>query len=172
MHLRVAGFTIQVTSAGQDLNVAPGGAWSRFIVDARPPDVRIEVVTRNLGESGDDGARECLFDSGGPWRLYRHDDGFLFRFFSGASSSPYKTALFNHDFSRGQVCLHRPFFADAPAVDPWNTRSTSCSSSASSVRDAASRSTDAASSRAPGILVRRPIGRWKIDDGAAVAGRA
>ncbi len=118
MHLRVAGFTIQVACAGQDLNVAPGSAWSRFIVDALPPDVRIEVVARNLGESGDEGARECLFDSGGPWRLYRHDDGFLFRFFSRASSSPYKIALFNHDFSRGHVCLHRPFFADAPAVDP------------------------------------------------------
>jgi hypothetical protein len=120
VHLSVAGFTIQVTCTAQDQNVAPGSAWSRFIVGARPPDVQIEVIARTLG---DDGARECLFDSGGPWRLYRHDDGFLFRFFVRAPSStiepsPYKTALFNHDFSRGQVCLHRPFFADASAVDP------------------------------------------------------
>jgi hypothetical protein len=120
VHLRVAGFTIQVTCTGQDLNVAPGRTSSRFLVDAAPPDVQIEVIARNLG---DDGARECLFDSGGPWRLYRHDDGFLFRFFfrsfsSPLESSPYKTALFNHDFSSGQVCLHRPFFADAPTVDP------------------------------------------------------
>jgi hypothetical protein len=96
--------------------VAPGSAWSRFIVDARPPDVHIEVSARALGE---DGAGECLFDSGGPWRLYRHHDGFLFRFHSATlPSSPYKTALFVPDFSRGHVCLHRPFFADAPSVDP------------------------------------------------------
>lgn len=96
--------------------MAPGSAWSRFIVDAGPPDVQIEVSARTLG---DDGAGEGLFDSGGPWRLYRHHDGFLFRFHSATlESSPYKTALFNHDFSRGHVTLHRPFFADASSVDP------------------------------------------------------
>jgi hypothetical protein len=116
VYLRVAGFTIQVTSTAQDLNVAPGTAWSRFVVDAATPDVRIEVIVGNLG---DDGAGACLFDSGGPWRLYRHRDGFLFRFFSSTlASSPYKTALFTHDFSRGEVRLHRPFFADATIVDP------------------------------------------------------
>ena len=116
VHLRVAGLTIQVSHSAPDLNVAPGTAWSRFVVEAAPPDVAIEVSAHTLGE---DGAGACLFDSGGPWRLYRHGDGFLFRFHSATlESSPYKTALFNHDFSRGHVWLHRPFFAGAPLVDP------------------------------------------------------
>jgi hypothetical protein len=119
VHLRVAGFTIQVASTANDLKVGPGSAYAPFIVSGGEPaarDVRIDVTWRG---GDDDGARECLFDSGGPWRLYRHDEGVLFRCFSSnLPSAPYKVAHFNHDFSRGRISLHRPFFAGTPTVDP------------------------------------------------------
>jgi hypothetical protein len=117
----VAGVTIQVTSTEPGLTVAPSSAYAPFVVpghDAAPPDVRIDVSAHDLAGL-DDGARECLFDSGGPWRLYRHDEGFLFRFFSSnLDSCPYKIARFAHDFSRGAILLHRPFFARTSPIDP------------------------------------------------------
>jgi hypothetical protein len=117
VYLRIAGLTIQVTCVQQDLNIAPGRASAPFTIEPAPPDVRVDVVARDRDES--DGARECLFDSGGPWRLYRHADGFLFRFFSSTlPSHPYKTALFSHDFSTGRVHVDRPFFAAAETIDP------------------------------------------------------
>ena len=116
MHLRVAGITIEVTSRQRDVIVTPSRASAPFLVEPAPPDVRLDVTAR---PPGPDGARECLFDSGGPWRLYRHDDGFLFRFFSSAfGPSPYKTARVSADFSSGEICLHRPFFPPSAPVDP------------------------------------------------------
>jgi len=119
VRLRVAGFTIEVASRGGGLDVAPGSNYDAFVAsdrDAAPPDVLIDVAW--LDGHGD-GAGDCLFDSGGPWRLYRHDEGVLFRFFSSnLASSPYKVAHFNHDFSRGLISLHRRFFAGRTVVDP------------------------------------------------------
>ena len=68
MHLRVAGLTIRATWAEGDLNLAPGRASARFLVEPSPPDVEIDVFARDL-ERVPEG--ECLFDSGGTWRLLR-----------------------------------------------------------------------------------------------------
>jgi hypothetical protein len=130
VHLRIAGFTIHVTCAERELKVAPSAAAARFLVNSSlvdssmvdssmvepaAADVEIAVAARNLdGQAGG----ECLFDSGGPWRLYRDGDGFLFRFFSSTLSTPYKIARFNRDFSLGRITLHRPFFAAAASIDP------------------------------------------------------
>ena len=123
MHLRVGGFTIRVAWSGtkpRGLHLAPSPAAAPFLVDPQPPDVIPDVVIGvDLDAAPDDAARECLFDSGGPWRLYRHDEGFLFRFFASTfGARPYKTARFAPDFSRGHITLHPDFFAGAAAVDP------------------------------------------------------
>ena len=119
MHIRIGGFTIRLAWIGpepQDLRLAPSSAAAPFVVDPQPPDVAIDV---DLGVAANDGARECLFDSGGPWRLYRHDEGFLFSFFASTfGERPYKTARFTPDFSRGRVTLDREFFTGAASVDP------------------------------------------------------
>jgi hypothetical protein len=117
VHVRIAGFTLEVRAADvKNLNVAPGAGYASFLVPPAPPDVTISVSASD-GEADD--ARACLFDSGGSWRLYRHDDGFLFRFCSPAlGPEPYKTARFSPDFSRGSIVLHRPYFAERTAVDP------------------------------------------------------
>ena len=121
MHLGVGGFTIRIAWSGAEprgLRLEPSPAASPFLVDPADtlPDVIIDV---EVGVAPDDGVRECLFDSGGPWRLYRHDEGFLFRFFASTfGARPYKTARFTPDFSRGRITLDRDFFANVAPVDP------------------------------------------------------
>ena len=116
MHLRIGGFTIQVASREPGLNLVLNPAAARFAVEPSPPDVRIEV------ESGDliaDDAGDLIFDSGGPWRMFRHGDGCLFKFSSSSFGPvPYKTARWNADFTKGDVCLNRAHFAPGAPVDP------------------------------------------------------
>jgi hypothetical protein len=114
--LRVADLTIHVACSQRDVHVRPGSAAAPFVVKSAPGDVRLDVITATLDA---DGPRDCVFDSGGPWRLYRLDDGWLFRFFSSSFGlSPYKTARLSSDFSSGQICLDRRFVAQAASVDP------------------------------------------------------
>jgi hypothetical protein len=119
VHLRLGGFTIRIDWTEPDLRglrVVPASASAPFVVGAAPADVTIAIV---VDTPRDDTALECVFDSGGPWRLYRHPDGFLFRFFAPrAGAVPYKTAQFTPDFSTGLVTLNPEFFAGADAVDP------------------------------------------------------
>jgi hypothetical protein len=130
VHLRIAGFTLAVTtlSTGSgrtddpDLPLAPDRAAAHFLIDpasapAGAHDLEIAVTMGDLG--GDNGAQECLFDSGGTWRLHRHKRGLLFQVFSSTLPGiPYKTALLDPDFSRALVTLHRPFFAGEPTINP------------------------------------------------------
>lgn len=123
MRIQVAGLTIQVEGAPdalQGLEIAPGRASVPFVVRRGTPDVRIDVSARDLARDPDEeGARACLFDSGGAWRLYRHDEGFLYRVFSSTLADvPYKIAIFSEDFRRGRIVLHRPFFTGDAPVDP------------------------------------------------------
>jgi hypothetical protein len=120
VHLRVAGFTLHVSTDDPDLPLSPDRAAAHFLIDPAPADVEIAVSMADLrdGQHGRD-VQECLFDSGGSWRLYRHDQGLLFRVFSAdLPGTPYKTAHFDRDLSRGHVQLHRPFFAGARTIDP------------------------------------------------------
>ena len=97
--------------------MAPGSAWSRFIVDA------------TAARRPDRGQRPARSATTAPASV---SSTRAVRGVSTATTTascfgsirrrsilvPYKTALFVPDFSRGHVCLHRPFFADAPSVDP------------------------------------------------------
>ena len=100
----------------QGLRLSPSPAAAPFAVDPCPPDVAIEV---EVGIAGDDLTRECLFDSGGPWRLYR--DGrrlsVLLLRLEHRRASLQDRAL-QPDVSRGHVKLDRAFFAGAASVDP------------------------------------------------------
>ncbi len=86
------------------------------MVEPAPEDARLDVISGTLDAVD---PRDCAFDSGGPWRLYRLDDGWLFQFFSSSfGPSPYKTARLQPDFSSGQICLDRRFVAQFTSVDP------------------------------------------------------
>lgn len=120
MYLRVAGFTLHVSTDDPGLTLAPGRASTRFVIDsapASPVDVEVTVSATDLAD--DTHALECLFDSGGAWRLYRHDRGLLFHFVTpNLPGIPYKTALVDRDLSRAQIRLHQPFFAGDATIDP------------------------------------------------------
>jgi hypothetical protein len=116
VHLSIGGFTIQVASREPGLNLVLNPATARFAVEPSSPDVRIEVVS---SDRIDDVAGDLIFDSGGPWRLFRDRDGYLFQFFSSSFGPvPYKTVRWNADFTRGDVCLNRAHFAAGTPVDP------------------------------------------------------
>lgn len=129
MYLRIAGFTLHVSTDDTDLPLAPARAAVPFLIDPAsaspvpPIDVEITVSMADLAADGPDrpetDVHDCLFDSGGTWRLYRHARGLQLRCFSSdLPGTPYKSALFDREVSRVHVQLHRPFFAGARAIDP------------------------------------------------------
>jgi hypothetical protein len=64
-------------------------------------------------------ASESLFDSGGLWRLFAEAGGYRLNFLRPfAGETPYKTAWFDRDFSRGELALSRKFFDPAEAMYP------------------------------------------------------
>jgi hypothetical protein len=128
VHLRIGGFTIQLASRDSGLNLVLNPATARFAVEPSSPhvqinaqinaqiDVQIEVVS---GDLVDEVPGELIFDSGGPWRMFRHRDGYVFQFFSSLFGPlPYKTVRWNADFTRGEVCLNRAHFPAGTPVDP------------------------------------------------------
>ena len=114
VYLRVGGLTIHVSSAELPWPIVPAPAASRFLVEPSTADVEIDVHARRCDVPGG----PCLFESGGPWRLYRHAGGYRFVFVANRSADPYKIADFNPEFSDGVVTIHEPFFAGVSSIDP------------------------------------------------------
>jgi hypothetical protein len=114
--LRIAGFTIDL-ACEPGLNAALSAAAGRFVVDPAPADVR---VTAGSGDLTNDGAGDLLFDSGGLWRMFRHERGWLFRFYSSAfGAAPYRVARWRDDFREGEILLARSFVDASEQVDPF-----------------------------------------------------
>jgi hypothetical protein len=106
--LRIADITLAVHSAEPELRLEFPGALKDFLVQRAEPDVSLRLVRADLSDRG---WGEVVFDSGSLWRLYRHPRGFLFRFVSPLyGDQPYKAALFDDDFSHGEILLHRGAF--------------------------------------------------------------
>ena len=94
--------------------MAPAPAASSFLIEPSAADVEIIVhVARCERPVG-----APVFDSGGPWRLYRTAGGYRFVVGSPRSIDPYKIADFTADFTAGRITLHEPFFAGMPTIDP------------------------------------------------------
>lgn len=114
--LSIADIRISLRSDDVDLALALGGASELFLSDEGQADANVEARWGNLS---DERGGELLFDSGALWQLFREGDGYMWRFqtpYFGAT--PYKIARFNHDFSRGEVTLHRPYFVDGAGFNP------------------------------------------------------
>ncbi len=95
----------------------PGANWREcgFIIDEAEPDANVRVAW-GIPEGAATG--EELF-SAGPWVLSHRDETFCFRFASPASGlCTYRIALFNSDFTSGQVYLDRDCFDRAQSIDP------------------------------------------------------
>ncbi len=114
--LRIADLTVEVTCDESIFNLGVEGAKEKFIVHEGVPDVRIRAA---WGELSEDVKGRKLFDAGIIWQLYQHNGSYVFRFGSLAfGNRPYKIAIFNQDFSLGEVYLHRAFFRPGQPVDP------------------------------------------------------
>lgn len=116
LFLRIADLIVSVACDKNAFSLGVEGEKEKFVVDGGVPEVRIES---SLGRLPEESARELIFDSGPVWRLYRHNGSYLFRFGSlPFGPRPYRTAVFNQDFSAGEVSLAPDFFQPGQPVDP------------------------------------------------------
>jgi hypothetical protein len=116
--LRIAGFTIRLTSRDPSLRIGIEGAARRFVLSpadalAATADAALEAHWADLSaETG-----ETLFDSGGVWQLYRgQDGGERFRLFTAEHSDPYRVAIFDESFRHGDVLLDRAVYGSSEEV--------------------------------------------------------
>lgn len=116
LNVSVADLTMSLVSDDTDLILGVDGAAKAFVVDKRSPDVEIRV---RWGDLSEERGGEKLFDSGRVWQLFSEKGAYLFKFTSKLHPwFPYKAARFNLDFTRGEVALHRPYFAHEQFVYP------------------------------------------------------
>lgn len=114
--LRIADLTVKVSGDRSIDILGVEGAKEKFIVRDGPREVSIRASKCELSE-GPEGT--LLFDSGPVWKLYQGNGSYIFRF--GApefGSRPYKIAIFNSDFSEGEVFIHPDLFQFGQPVDP------------------------------------------------------
>jgi hypothetical protein len=112
----IAGISFSTVSIDPGMRIETRGATARFLVEEAEPQVSINA---GWGELEENVSGKLLFDSGALWTLYRQHEDYLFRFttpYFGAT--PYKVALFNRDFTAGQVTLHRPYFDTTRSLYP------------------------------------------------------
>jgi len=103
MHLRIGDIGFAVASGDPSLVLEAQGAARRFVSAAGAPDVRLIAAWANshAPEPG-----ELLFDAGSIWKVYRQGDGYQMRFHAPQfGPRPYRTALFNADFTSGELLL-------------------------------------------------------------------
>jgi hypothetical protein len=116
LYLQIADITVALHSNDPTLTCQVDAGITPFLVAAAEPEVHMRAVWGDLQATG---TGTLLFDSGCLWQLYAETATYCFRFASPAYGSlPYKVARFDSAFSRGEVCLHRPYFASGGAVSP------------------------------------------------------
>lgn len=116
VRLQIGGLTLTLRSATPDLQVALPAAMQPFQTADPAPEIQLRARWAELRRETS-GTR--LFDAGPLWQLYRQEGGYCFRFRSEAvGPMPYKEAVFTPDWTRGEVRLHRPYFAPDQPVYP------------------------------------------------------
>jgi hypothetical protein len=116
LSVRVADIGVEMICSDPELRMRLDGAMNSFRVAGAEADVSLNVGWAKLAESV---VNKPAFDSGALWSLYREGDSYLFRFATPVyGRTPYREARFNRDFTKGEVLLHRPFFAGHPAIYP------------------------------------------------------
>ena len=116
LSFQIASLTISLESASPDLQIRLQEPKDRFLVKDVPADVKIQARWENLREEprGNE-----IFSSGSTWKLFDWQGSHLFRLTAPAYGTiPYKEAIFNPDFSAGEIRLHRPFYRPEEPQDP------------------------------------------------------
>jgi hypothetical protein len=115
---RIAGISLEMTAGdGLQMVLEPSLRAFAMVRAAREQcDVKVSV---SMVEELRLPAGDSLFDSGGLWRLFAEAGGYRLNFLRPfAGETPYKTAWFDRDFSRGELALSRKFFDPAEAMYP------------------------------------------------------
>lgn len=114
--LRIADITIGLVSNDPELRLEIEDAMKAFLIGQVNPDLTVQA---RWGDLSEESGGEKIFDSRGPWQLYRQNQTYLFRFTSPTLGPvPYKIASFNGEFTSGEVCLHRPYFTHGKHLNP------------------------------------------------------
>lgn len=116
--LKIADLTVSVVCDGS-FNLGFEAEKEKFVVSEGVPEVNIRASVGRLPENP---MGERLFDAGAVWQLYHHNGYYMFSFSSLAfRSNPYKIAIFDQDFSSGEIHIHPDFSGRNQPVDPlWS----------------------------------------------------
>jgi hypothetical protein len=119
LRLRVAGLTLRVSATRSTRFLAPPRMYGGFLA-SRGGDIGLRL----LEDSPPLPAGSLLFDSGGVWRVHRHEGELLYSFTAPTFSPPlYKAVLIDEGLRRGRLFYprrlqgRRPAFAAAYPLD-------------------------------------------------------
>lgn len=115
--LRVAGINLFVRTVDEGITLGMDGMTRTFLTDMESADTQLTVGWQDLTKQLEG---QMLFDSGTVWQLHQQQDGrYLFSFRSQVfGEHPYKIALFNADFTKGEIYFHRAYFEEGEAIYP------------------------------------------------------
>jgi hypothetical protein len=108
LQLAIGAVNTVITSRDPELTLTVPAAGRKFVVEGAAPDIHIHAQwsASPLPVRG-----RLLFDSGSHWRLHADGDRLAWSFTSPKFGPiPYKTAVFDRNFSAGEVYLHKPYF--------------------------------------------------------------
>lgn len=113
LQLGIGAIATTIASRDPDLALTVPDAVARFIVQGAASDI---AVGARWHHDMPRASGRVLFDSGGLWQLRDAGRQLSWSFTSPKfGRAPYKTAVFERDFSAGEVYLHQPYFdASAP----------------------------------------------------------
>jgi hypothetical protein len=116
LRVRIGDVTLALSSDDPGLTLAAEGPVRHFLVAEGDPDVRLRVAR---SASCEPAPAQRIFDAGMVWALYRHGDGYQFRFRAPAwGAEPYRTATFGEDFTSGEIRLRSGCFPTGRPVYP------------------------------------------------------
>jgi hypothetical protein len=102
LRLRVGGLTLAVRAARPRAHLVTPAPYRPFLVPAGG-DIRLELVESEVPKGG-----ELLFDSGGPWKVFRHGRGRLYTFETSAlDPTLYKAVTIDARLRSGRLFVPR-----------------------------------------------------------------
>jgi hypothetical protein len=114
--VKIADVVIQ--SSSDEMALEPNIVYRAFVVDDTKPDITLHM---SFGGIPDISLEKKIFDSGGPWSLYEFNGKYLFTYSSPIiTPNLYKVAIFDTDFSHGDLYIGKQAASFSGSRDPLN----------------------------------------------------
>jgi hypothetical protein len=115
--VRIAGIAYTIISVDPDLKFQIRGPIRNFLLQKATPDMTIKARWDDISAMEFGG--QIIFEASKFQQLLQRGDIYIFSFTSPVLGSiPYKVALVNKDFTKGEVLLHRLYFDISRPVYP------------------------------------------------------